>query len=104
VRRFELVEKKGTPDRPGINPFTKQPIVLRGKPARIKRCDVELRGTEVILRWIRLDGDQPVGKPHRESQRLPDAESAERYIRQLAVQLANGGYSESTTDPQTSNE
>jgi nucleoid DNA-binding protein len=32
--KIKLVHKEATPARPGINPFTKQPITVKAKPAR----------------------------------------------------------------------
>jgi nucleoid DNA-binding protein len=34
--KLRAVKKPATKDRPGINPFTKQPITIRGKPASKK--------------------------------------------------------------------
>jgi DNA-binding protein HU-beta len=34
--KLRAVKKAATKDRPGINPFTKQPITIRGKPASKK--------------------------------------------------------------------
>jgi len=32
--KFVVVKKAATPERTGINPFTKQPTVFKAKPAR----------------------------------------------------------------------
>jgi len=32
--KLTLSEKPATPERPGINPFTKEPITIKAKPAR----------------------------------------------------------------------
>ena len=34
--KLKAVKKPATKDRPGINPFTKQPIIIKGKPASKK--------------------------------------------------------------------
>src|SRR5258708_23656468 len=34
--KLRAIKKPATKDRPGINPFTKQPIVIKGKPAQKK--------------------------------------------------------------------
>jgi nucleoid DNA-binding protein len=34
--KLKTVKKPATKDRPGINPFTKQPITIKGKPASKK--------------------------------------------------------------------
>jgi nucleoid DNA-binding protein len=34
--KLRAVKKAATKDRPGINPFTKQPITIKGKPASKK--------------------------------------------------------------------
>ena len=34
--KLKAVKKPATKDRPGINPFTKQPITIKGKPASKK--------------------------------------------------------------------
>jgi len=34
--KLKAVKKPATKDRPGINPFTKQPIVIKGKPSSKK--------------------------------------------------------------------
>jgi DNA-binding protein HU-beta len=36
ILKLRAVKKQATKDRPGINPFTKEPIVIRGKPASKK--------------------------------------------------------------------
>lgn len=36
IAKLKAVKKPATKDRPGINPFTKQPIVIKGKPASKK--------------------------------------------------------------------
>ncbi len=32
--KLQVAIKPATPERPGINPFTKQPIIFKAKPAR----------------------------------------------------------------------
>jgi DNA-binding protein HU-beta len=32
--KFVVIKKPATKERPGINPFTKEPIVIKAKPAR----------------------------------------------------------------------
>jgi nucleoid DNA-binding protein len=34
--KLKAIKKPATKDRPGINPFTKQPITIKGKPATKK--------------------------------------------------------------------
>ena len=34
--KLRAIKKPATKDRPGINPFTKQPIIIKGKPASKK--------------------------------------------------------------------
>ena len=34
--KLKAIKKPATKDRPGINPFTKQPITIKGKPASKK--------------------------------------------------------------------
>jgi nucleoid DNA-binding protein len=34
--KLKAVKKAATKDRPGVNPFTKQPIMIKGKPASKK--------------------------------------------------------------------
>jgi nucleoid DNA-binding protein len=34
--KLKAIKKAATKDRPGINPFTKQPITIKGKPASKK--------------------------------------------------------------------
>jgi DNA-binding protein HU-beta len=34
--KLKAVKKPATKDRPGVNPFTKQPITIKGKPASKK--------------------------------------------------------------------
>lgn len=36
ILKFKTVAKAATQDRPGINPFTKQPVTVKGKPASKK--------------------------------------------------------------------
>lgn len=36
ILKLRSVAKPATQDRPGINPFTKQPMTIRGKPASKK--------------------------------------------------------------------
>ena len=32
--KFVVIKKPATKERPGINPFTKEPIIIKAKPAR----------------------------------------------------------------------
>jgi nucleoid DNA-binding protein len=36
IARLKTTKKAATVDRPGINPFTKQPTTIKGKPASLK--------------------------------------------------------------------
>ena len=40
--KLRAVKKPATKDRPGINPFTKEPITIKGKPAKSDRSHVVL--------------------------------------------------------------
>jgi len=47
VPRFEYVHR-AIPERRGVNPFTRETIVIPGRPERIKFFEVEQRGTSVL--------------------------------------------------------
>lgn len=65
--RYEYF-KAGTPDRTGINPFTKQPIVIKGRPSIHRFWEIVLDGKTVLQclgdvgggsqRWARSHADE----------------------------------------------
>jgi hypothetical protein len=85
VRRFKYVEA-GLPDRPGINPFTRQPLVIPARPERVMWVDLTIKGRDVTLRWTRLEGGKPMGESHGETTHFADREAAEAYAKEVKNQ------------------
>jgi hypothetical protein len=51
VPRFEL-HREAIPDRPGVNPFTKAPITIQGRPERREIVEIEVRTSALeVLTW-----------------------------------------------------
>ena len=47
--KLKAVKKPATKDRPGINPFTKQPIIIKGKPASKKIRATALKALKDLI-------------------------------------------------------
>ena len=47
--KLRAVKKPATKDRPGINPFTKQPITIKGKPASKKIRATALKALKDLI-------------------------------------------------------
>jgi DNA-binding protein HU-beta len=47
--KLRAVKKPATKDRPGINPFTKQPITIKGKPASKKVRATALKALKDLI-------------------------------------------------------
>lgn len=47
--KLKTVRKPATKDRPGINPFTKQPITIKGKPASKKIRATALKALKDLI-------------------------------------------------------
>jgi nucleoid DNA-binding protein len=47
--KLRAVKKPATKDRPGINPFTKQPITIKGKPAQKKVKATALKALKDLI-------------------------------------------------------
>ena len=47
--KLKSVKKPATKDRPGINPFTKQPITIKGKPASKKIRATALKSLKDLI-------------------------------------------------------
>ena len=47
--KLKTVRKPATKDRPGINPFTKQPIIIKGKPASKKIRATALKALKDLI-------------------------------------------------------
>jgi hypothetical protein len=62
MRRLERVEPPRA-DRPGINPFTKQPIVIRGRRERTTFVDPAVEGNTVTLTWRWEEEGKPLCPP-----------------------------------------
>lgn len=93
MRRFERVQP-GVPDRSGINPFTKQPIVIRGRPEITSRCEIAIDGNEVIRCSTYLHDGKPMGAPDRSHHGFADRESAEDYAAEYIDDLLIDGFRE----------
>jgi hypothetical protein len=50
VRRFEYL-RAALPDRPGLNPFTRKPLVIKAMPARLSFVEIAVGATSVTVRW-----------------------------------------------------
>ncbi|CAN5768455.1 HU family DNA-binding protein [soil metagenome] len=48
--KLKSVKKPATKDRPGINPFTKQPITIKGKPASKKIRATALKALKDLIK------------------------------------------------------
>jgi hypothetical protein len=88
VPRFELFVP-GVPDRPGVNPFTRQPIVIRGRPERREVFEVEVRGTSVETCTIKQGGP-----PRVASRRFATAEQASRAFAAEVARAVRRGFAE----------
>jgi nucleoid DNA-binding protein len=47
--KLRSIKKPATKDRPGINPFTKQPITIKGKPAQKKVRATALKALKDLI-------------------------------------------------------
>jgi nucleoid DNA-binding protein len=47
--KLRAIKKPATKDRPGVNPFTKQPIVIKGKPAQKKVRATALKALKDLI-------------------------------------------------------
>ncbi|MBK6693237.1 MAG: HU family DNA-binding protein [Myxococcales bacterium] len=47
--KLKAVKKPATKDRPGVNPFTKQPITIKGKPASKKIRATALKSLKDLI-------------------------------------------------------
>ena len=47
--KLRAIKKPATKDRPGINPFTKQPITIKGKPASKKIRATALKSLKDLI-------------------------------------------------------
>jgi nucleoid DNA-binding protein len=47
--KLRAIKKPATKDRPGINPFTKQPITIKGKPATKKVRATALKALKDLI-------------------------------------------------------
>jgi hypothetical protein len=88
VPRFELV-RPGSPDRPGINPFTKLPIVIRGRPEKRQVLEIELRESTV-----ETYAERPGRGPRYATVRFASADQARRGYATQVTAAIRGGYRE----------
>jgi hypothetical protein len=88
VPRLELFHP-GIPDRPGINPFTRQPIIIRGRPEKRLAFEVELRGEAVETCTL-----YPGQEPRRATVRYATAEQAETAFVHRVRKMRAAGYRE----------
>jgi nucleoid DNA-binding protein len=47
--KLRAIKKAATKDRPGVNPFTKQPITIKGKPAQKKVRATALKALKDLI-------------------------------------------------------
>ena len=47
--KLKAVKKPATKDRPGVNPFTKQPIIIKGEPASKKIRATALKSLKDLI-------------------------------------------------------
>lgn len=61
--RFVVIRKPATTERPGINPFTKQPITIKAKPARkvLRARPVKAAKDALVCRLAVLDRGHLLG-------------------------------------------
>jgi hypothetical protein len=93
MRRLERHDP-GLPDRPGINPFTKRPITIKGRPSRTVRCDLDVDGTNVRVSWAWFEGGVRTAGPNGETHRLADPDAANAFAAEYAEDLRTDGFSE----------
>jgi hypothetical protein len=91
MRRLERVELS-LPDRRGINPFTRQPIVISGRSPRTTSVAVSVDGNDVTLTWTWEEEGKPACHPHVEKHRLKDSSDAEAYARDCIDELTSDGF------------
>jgi hypothetical protein len=96
--RFER-QLPATPDRRGVNPFTKQPMVIKGFPERLQFVALEMRGATVRSRYgeIALPSHEPI-EDHTQTEHFETSEEAEEYAADAARALHVEGYLPSTSD------
>jgi hypothetical protein len=93
MRRFERVQA-GVPDRAGVNPFTRQLIVIRGRPEITSRCDLEIDGTDVIRSWSWVHAGERNAAPCCSRQHFDDRASAENHAAEYIEDLLCDGFRE----------
>jgi hypothetical protein len=98
LRRFEHRDR-GVPDRPGINPFTRQALTLKGRPPRTVRCDVGVDGTTVVTCWTWFEGGVCTAGPHRQTEGFADPAGAEIYASEFVEDLLTDGFREEDAPP-----
>jgi predicted DNA-binding WGR domain protein len=95
--RLEL-QRAATPDRPGTNPFTKQPVVIKGLPAIVVFAELDLEGTALTSRWgeLRADTREPIGEPQESVDRFDSREEAEACLAKYAAEYRADGYEDAS--------
>jgi hypothetical protein len=91
MRRLERVDPPQG-DRHGINPFTKQPIVMRGRCERTTSVAVSCDGKEVTLTWTWEEEGKLLCRPHVEKHELKESSEAEAYERECIDELTSDGF------------
>jgi hypothetical protein len=77
------------PDREGVNPFTKKPIVIRGRPGRSRFWEVERRGSTISQCW-----DEPGGPVAKKEQVFESEDRAREVYRGLVAKRQKMGFVE----------
>jgi hypothetical protein len=91
MRRLERVEPSH-PDRHGINPSTKQTLVIRGRSRRTTSVALFVEGNEVTLTWTWEEEGKPACQPHVEKHQLADSSDAAAYERDCIDELTSDGF------------
>ncbi|HEY2511785.1 MAG TPA: SMI1/KNR4 family protein [Polyangiaceae bacterium] len=98
MRRFERHDA-GIPDRPGLNPFTKQPLILKGRPPRTVRCEVAVDSASVITQWTWFEAGARTAGPHTNKRAFSAPEAAAQHAAELADDLLADGLREEGGSP-----
>jgi hypothetical protein len=93
TRRFHRIYP-GVPDRSGINPFTKQPITIKGRPELARHCVLAIDGHDVVRTWIWSKAGDPAGESYSDRRAFDDLASAAAYLEECADDLCGDGFHE----------
>jgi hypothetical protein len=88
VARFERV-RPGTPDRSGVNPFTKETVVIRGRPEKHEVLEMEVLGRSVTTCSLTLGN-----VPRLATARFANVDQARKTYAERAAAAVRRGFRE----------